>query len=107
MFYASWSQSGCLCQALVLLPGKEEVGTQRAMVAETSLLIKKAKALCGAAPRRLALTFHWTDLSYMATPSSKRVWGSQCLSPLASVVDVGQIGNGHWSFHKRHLFIAT
>lgn len=95
MFHASWSQSGCLCQALVLLPGRKKWEARRAVVAESSLLIKKAKAFHGAATRRLALTYQGTDLGHMATPSSKRVWRSQCLSLLASVVEVGQIGNGH------------
>lgn len=54
-----------------------------------------------AASRRLALTYHGEVVDHMATPSSKRVWGSHSSSRTASIMEVGEFGSDRWSFHNQ------
>lgn len=76
--------------------------------AVSALLIKKVKASPIAACRRLSLTCHGPALDHRATPSSKSVWGSHCSSfPACVIVEVGQVGNGCWSFHKQDCLLHS
>lgn len=96
MLRVSWSRGGCHFQALGLLSGRKKWETRRAVLAGSALLIKKAKA----ASRRLSLIHHGEDVDHMATPSSKRVWGSHS-SSLSLYHGSCKFGSDHWSFRNQ------